>query len=489
MSQQTAFWIAHGLFGIAVIGALCADLLRRPRWAALLAGTFLIAGGSVSLVSAWAFEATLVKGVFIEGAAYSLVPGLAGVLAGLAVWADRTSPRSANRATLIALAVFGASVTAHAGDLLVLLLALEITAAATYALVALRRIGEAYESATKYLIQGSIATAALVVTVAVVIGTIEGGTGYVALNTGIDATTAPIVLAGAVLAVAALAFKASAAPFHAWAPDAYEVSSPVAGAVMAGPVKAAAVAALCLFASVAAGAGASEQVPLGLIGVDLYPLISVLAVASLLTGSIAALRQRSYLRMLGYAGVAQVGFALMALSVTSTSSALIAVTTYAVAGTGAFLFAHVAWLERPDWDGSIAGLAGFARRHPWMGLCVAWLMMSLAGIPPLLGFWGKLYAFRSTVLFSASYLDAGQLAMGWWYVIVTVAGMVSALFSVAYYGTVIRTIYASPAEGTEGERAPMNARAVLVAFGVLACALGVTMLFVPSTTVSRLFLM
>jgi len=492
MAPAIAFWVGGGLYGIAVIAGLVGDGVNRGRGSAVISGALLLVGGLVGIAHAWQSQPVFVVDTFVVGSGFSLAAGLAGVLAACAVFADRTAQpsNSGQRAALMALAALGASLASQSGDPVTLVISLEIAAASSYAIVALDRSRRSFEAATKYFVQGSVGTALLLLAVAILAGSTSSSSGYSEFNRAIaDGATTPLLL-GVVLLVAGLAFKAGAAPFHSWAPDAYESAPPSGGAVLAGAVKLSAVTALCVAVGATATSGLNADAPLGLIGVDLFPILGALSVLSIAVGSIAALRQRSYLRMLGYAGVAQVGYALMALAAASPTSALVAIATYAFATTGAFLVAQVAQNLDAEWDGTIDGLSGLARRLPFVGAAITALMLSMAGIPAFLGFWGKLQVFQSAVLVSVGLSRQGYAGIALGYALLAVVGVVGAIVSVGYYGAVVRAVYATDERTSAIDSAgPVAPRVVVFVLGAAALVLGAAPLFVPSADVIRGFLM
>lgn len=491
MTPVMGFWVSAGSYGIAALVALVGDFLGIRRPAAVLSGLVLAAGGVGGLVFAWTSTPSFVYDAFVVGAGFSVIPALAGVLGGLAVMAEGESgdSASAQRAALMALAVLGASLTAQAADLVTLVIALEIAAVSAYAIVASRRNRRSYEAAFKYFLQGSVATGILLLGIAVFAGTIDPAAGYIAINAAIGSYPRLPALFGLTLVVAALAFKAGAAPFHAWVPDAYESSPPAGAAVLSGAVKGGAVAALCAVSGAIAAAAPSAEAPYGVLGGSVFPVMGLLAVVSIVVGSLAALRQVSYVRMLGYAGVAQVGYALIALSSSSPEAALIAIATYSVAATGAFLVAHVVERVDPEWDGTIAGMRGLSTRNPLLAVWATFFMVSMAGIPPLVGFWGKFQVFVSAVSLSSGYASQGMSGQALWYAVLTAVGATGAIVSVAYYGRVVRSVFEA-APGVVRDKTPFALSRVAVAvLGIAVLVLGLVPLLIPAATVISGFLM
>jgi NADH-quinone oxidoreductase subunit N len=231
---------------------------------------------------------------------------------------------------------------------------------------------------------------------------------------------------GFVLVLSALAFKIGSFPLHSWMPDAYETAPPAAAALMASAGKVGPLAATAWLAMAVAGST----------GERLVRVVAVLAVCSIVFGNLAALRQRSLARMLAYSGIAQVGYALVAVPL--GSDALLAVVfamLYGLTAVASFLLVEALHREDDTWDGSIAGLAGLSRRSPALAASLAVIMFSLTGIPLTAGFWGKFLVFAAASV-------SGYL----WLAIVAVLGSV---VSFGYYGAAIRSAYIDEAPARE----------------------------------------
>lgn len=445
--EMLAVWmLAPALLG--AVAGIVLDAFSSRTWAlsAVLAGL-----GISTAAGAWASSA-LLGAPFVGGAAWgvlrvgSLSATLATAIFGLAVLAvlggwSVLSKREWG-GTIGALMAFGAAaswVVASSVDVTLLLIALETAAACAYALVAAGRGSRSREAAMKYFIQGSIATAffvfgmAVLVTVFIPSGDMRG----LAQALGGDVARS-VGTAGVVLLISALAFKIGAAPFHSWAPDAYESASPESAAFLASGPKLGALAALAVLGAL--------TIP-GSLLVALSTATALLGVASVLVGSVAALGQRSYTRMLGYAGVAQVGYALIAIATLHEPSVPVFFTAcYALAATGTFLSAAAFRRIRPEWDGSIASLSGIAREAPALALSTSLLLISLAGIPPLLGFWAKFAVFAGALAAAVSaFSGQAPAALGWVYAGSAVVGIIGSVVSLGYYGNVLRVLYEAPA--------------------------------------------
>lgn len=482
MSPVAAFWVSLALQGAAVIVFLLTETTARFNRSLKASGAalLLVAGGLV-LAQGWLSQPALVMTTFVTGGAFSAVAGIAVVLTGLAVAADVSDEaRSSARGSLMALAGIGAFLAVQAADIVVVIIALEVCAVSGFALVASKGTSASHEAAVKYLIQSSIATAVLILGAAALVATGVVGASYLAVNQMAGTATFAPMLLGSVLVLSGLAFKSGAAPLHAWAPDAYEVAPPAGGAVLGGVVKAASLAALVTAVGALASGGASATAPLGLLGTRVFPLVAGFAIASMVVGSTVALKQRSYLRMLGYAGVAQVGFGLMGVATGRPGAAMLAITTYAVAVVGAFIFAKAVWDVYPEWDGSVGGLRGVAQRSPALGAVAVAIMMSLAGIPPLAGFWGKFEVLRTGVTLALGLTVQGFEGLGLWYWTLVIVAVVSTMVSIAYYGSVVRAVF-DPADDTDADipRALTAAQVVAVVLAVAVVGFGVAAMAIP----------
>lgn len=460
MTPVMLFWLTFAPALLAVLIGLVADMLggRTAKAGTIGAGVLLVCGGVVGLVGGYAFGPGQVYGPFSSGVAFSAVPGLVLALAGVCVivLAGRTARRQGQTAALVALTASGSALAVASTDLVALALSLEIAAVSAYALVAVAGTRRASEAAVKYFVQGAVATGLVLVGTGVLVGAVRGGGEYRALAQGLQAAPVPSSLAALIAVAVGLAVKAGAAPFHSWAPDAYESAEPEAAAALAGAGKLGAVSALAVLAvGLASSVRTQGSVALGLsAGIGCVPALSALAVASVLVGSLAALRQRSYTRMLGYAGVAQVGYALIAAASMSAGGAILLVATYAVATTGVFVAAGTFRALRPDWDGTIEGLSGVGRQSRLVGLSVTVLLMSLAGIPPLVGFWGKFQAFGSAVAMAVGMATGHATALEALYIALASVGVVGSVVSLGYYGAVVRALYSASPRGAEDAEYP-----------------------------------
>ncbi|WP_333715119.1 NADH-quinone oxidoreductase subunit NuoN [Yoonia sp.] len=336
---------------------------------------------------------------------------------------------------LVALAVVGMMVMVSAGDLMALYMGLELQSLALYVVAALRRDSvKSTEAGLKYFVLGALSSGLLLYGASLTYG-YTGTT----LFSGIIAATEDGVslglLFGLVFLMAGFAFKVSAAPFHMWTPDVYEGSPTPVTAFFATAPK---VAAMALFARVVHDAFG------GVVG-DWQQIVAFLAVASMFLGAIAAIGQRNIKRLMAYSSIAHMGFALMGLAAGTAfgvQAMLIYMAIYVTMNIGTFAF--ILSMER---DGrpvtDIDALKMFSKKQPLRALAMLVLLFSLAGVPPMVGFFGKLYVLR------AAY-DGG---LAW----LAVAGVIASVIGAFYYLRIVYFMYF----GEEGEQLDSKMNPVL----------------------------
>jgi NADH-quinone oxidoreductase subunit N len=331
---------------------------------------------------------------------------------------------------LVLFAVAGMMMVGHASHLLSLLIGIETMSLASYLLVASwRRQALGAEGALKYLLLGAFAAGFLVYGTALVYGTTGGAMSYAAIGTAAGrAAGNPLFVIGLYFLIVGLLFKIAAAPFHMWAPDAYQgAPTPVTGLMAAG-VKAAAMAGLLRLLG---AAFADTGLTLGHAG-----WVRILALVSLVTmtwGNLAALRQDNVKRMLAYSSIAHAGYLLVGVAAMGVRldgaqpAVLVYLAAYALTSLG--LFAVVSWVGRRDDERStVADWSGLARKRPAVALAMAVLLLSLAGVPPTGGFFAKFYVFRAAI-------QSSDLT---WLV---VAAVINSVISVYYYLRIVIAMY------------------------------------------------
>ena len=332
---------------------------------------------------------------------------------------------------LVLFATVGMIIMAAANDLIVFFLGLETMSVAVYILTGMwRASSRSGEAAMKYFLIGAFATGFLLYGIALIYGA-TGSTNLneISANLVEPMTDWPLYLAGGVLLLLiGFAFKVGAVPFHFWIPDVYEgAPTPVAG-FMSVAVKAAAFAAWARILMHQLSPFESEwAVPLWL-----------MAIATMTVGNLLALSQTSVKRMLAYSSIAHAGYLLIALFVGEEWGGLpllYYLLTYTFMTVGAF----AVLTNLTDSDGpreNYSDFAGLGFKRPFLGAAMSLFMLSLAGFPPLAGFTGKFYVFRSAVL-------AGHT-------ILAIIGVLNSLLSVIYYLRVVVAMYMEEG-GVEGK--------------------------------------
>ena len=321
---------------------------------------------------------------------------------------------------LVTLAVIGMMVMVSAGDLIALYMGLELQSLALYVIASLRRDSvRSTEAGFKYFILGALSSGLLLYGASLTYG-YAGTTLFSGIIETATAGEMPLgLLFGLVFVMAGLAFKVSAAPFHMWTPDVYEGAPTPITALFATAPK---VAAMALFARVVHDAfGAAVG--------DWQQIVAFLAVLSMFVGAVAAIGQTDIKRLMAYSSISHMGFALMGLAAGTeqgVTAMLIYMAIYVTMNIGTFAF--ILSMEkdgRPVTD--ISALSSFASREGAKALALLVLMFSLAGVPPLVGFFGK-YA----VLWAA--VEAG---MAW----LAIAGVIASVIGAYYYLRIVYLMY------------------------------------------------
>ncbi|HSC87441.1 MAG TPA: NADH-quinone oxidoreductase subunit N [Polyangiaceae bacterium] len=304
---------------------------------------------------------------------------------------------------LLVFSTVGAQALVASGDLLSLFVALETMSLGVYAMIGMRRASpRASEAALKYFLLGSFAAAILLFGGALLYGA-TGHTDLVGIGQSIRSLNgdellgkAGLVLVGLALILVGLCFKVSAVPFHMWTPDAYEGAPTPTTGYMGALVKSAAFAVMLRVLLVAFG-----DPRLASWGSGWPPVVGGLAVTSMFVANFIAGRQESVKRMLAYSSIAHAGYAMVGIVAASRdagaqSSVLFYMAGYALSTVGAF--GALALAGRFGAEAvSYEDLAGLGRRHPAVALAFSFFLVSLAGVPPTAGFFGKFYVFKAAI--------------------------------------------------------------------------------------------
>src|SRR6056297_3992770 len=355
---------------------------------------------------------------------------------------------------LIALSVVGMMVMVSAGDLMALYMGLELQSLALYVVASMRRDSiKSTEAGLKYFVLGALSSGLLLFGASLVYG-FAGTTLFSGILNAAEGQAPVGLLIGLVLVISGLAFKVSAVPFHMWTPDVYEGAPTPITAFFATAPK---VAALALFARVVHDAFG------GVVG-DWQQVLAVLSLLSMFLGAVAAIGQTDIKRLMAYSSIAHMGYALMGLAagtVFGVQAMLIYMAIYVTMNIGTFAF--ILSMER---DGQavtdIRSLNMYSRAQPGRAMAMLILLFSLAGVPPLLGFFGKLYVLRA----------AYEGGLAW----LAVAGVIASVIGAFYYLRIVFYMYF----GEEGETLETGRSPVQWAFLMASAAvmlLGIVNMF------------
>lgn len=357
--------------------------------------------------------------------------------------------------------LLGQMVMISAGNLLVVYLGLELMSLSLYALTALRRDHSmSTEAAMKYFVLGALASGFLLYGMSMVyggVGTLD--LADIARKYAAGQVNSTVLVFGVVFIVAGLAFKFGAVPFHMWLPDVYQ-GAPTAASLLiaAGPKLAAFAIAFRLLAD-------------GMLGVAQHwqQMLIVLAVLSLVLGNLIAIAQTNLKRMLAYSTISQIGFVLLGMASgvvggktdatpDAFGSSMFYVITYVLTTLGTFGLIQL--LARRGFESDeIADLRGLNRRSPWLAFTMLVMMFSLAGIPPFVGFYGKLFVLQAV-------LHAGHL---WLAVLAVLFSLVGAF----YYLRVVKVMYFDEPLDHSAIPVELDARLAMGVNGLIVLMLGI----------------
>ncbi|MBC8334632.1 MAG: NADH-quinone oxidoreductase subunit N [Anaerolineae bacterium] len=333
--------------------------------------------------------------------------------------------------SLILFSIVGMMLMAQAADLIVVFIALELLSIPLYVLAAFANTNAASEEAgIKYFLLGAFSGGFVVYGIALVFGATQT-TAIIEIAAAAQAGTAniPLMLAGSALIMVGFGFKVAAVPFHMWTPDVYQGAPTPVTAFMAAGAKIAGFAALMRVFSTAFPSLAA----------DLTPVLAILAALTMIVGNVVAVAQTNVKRMLAYSSIAHAGYILMAfvafgnpeVAPTAIAAGIFYLVTYAVTNFGSW--GIVIALEEAEGKGlELDDYAGLGRKNPLMAAAMTVFMFSLAGIPPTLGLWGKIYLFSAVVA-----VDFYWLA---------IIGVLTSLISAFYYLRLVVIMYMKDGE-------------------------------------------
>jgi NADH-quinone oxidoreductase subunit N len=417
-----------GIVAIMLLDLFASFKDRAQRVNALMVLALVVLAGVAALASATGFDAPryAFSGMFVADQMSSVlkVALLISVAVLLVYSRDYLVARNLFTGEFVLLLLFatlGMMVMVSANHFVTLYLGLEILALSTYAMVALNRDSAiSTEAAMKYFILGALASGLLLYGMSMIYGgTASLDVATVAKTIEFSRANDPLVAFGLVFVVAGLAFKLGVVPFHMWVPDVYQ-GAPTPMTLFIG--SASKVAAFGFFVRILgdALAGASS---------DWSMMLVVLCVASLAVGNIIAIAQTNIKRMLAYSTISHMGFLLLGILAATKNgyaASMFYIITYALMSLGAF--GIIMLLSRPGFEAdSLDDLKGLNQRSPWVAFLMLVMMMSMAGIPPFVGFFAKL-----------AVLEAALAAGYTWLVVYAVLMSVIGAF---YYLRVLKLMY------------------------------------------------
>jgi NADH-quinone oxidoreductase subunit N len=366
---------------------------------------------------------------------------------------------------LILLAAVGMLFLVSSDDILMIFISLELTSLSLYILAAFnKRSRNSAEAALKYFLFGGMSAAFTLFGLSLLYG-LSGATNLGQIAAAIRGPKLdPLLLLAIVMTVTGLGFKVAAAPFHLWAPDAYQGAPAPSAALIASGSK---VAGFFILARVmmvgfkgAEGSGAWQAYVPGWV-----PVLAIMAAASMVLGNLAAIIQSRVRRLLAYSAIAHAGYMLLGVlshGQQGLAALVYYVVTYGLATLGAFGVVSV--VEGRAGEDRLADFAGLSRRAPVLSFCMLVFMLSLAGIPPLAGFFGKFYVF-------ASALNTAPASLGLlWLVVIALALSAVSLY---YYLQVLKQIYvAEPGADAGALTTPVPSQVALLLLALAVVVLG-----------------
>jgi NADH-quinone oxidoreductase subunit N len=352
---------------------------------------------------------------------------------------------------LILFAVLGMGLMVSAGDLLTLYIGLELSSLAAYVLAAFLRTDErSAEAGLKYFVLGALASGILLFGVSLLYG-FTGTTSFPGIQAALDGPLSHGATFGLVFVLAGLAFKIAAVPFHMWTPDVYEgAPTPVTAFFATSPN----IAAMALLMRISLEAFGNQLQAW-------QPIVIFAALASIIFGALGAIGQRNVKRLLAYSAINNVGFILIGLAAATpqgASSMLVYLAIYNAMSIGSFVAVLMLKNAQGEPVEEIAQLAGLSRTRPLLAAALAVMMFSLAGIPPLFGFWGKFVVFQAAV--QANLIPLAAI------------GIAASVIGAFYYLKIVKIMYFDEPAGTIIGRSEWSHGAILTAATVVLSPLG-----------------
>jgi NADH-quinone oxidoreductase subunit N len=413
--------LALGGMGLLMVGVFIGD--KQEKWVTCLAVALLIVTGALVVFrpsGGMAFNGALKIDDFSRFSKVLVLGGAALVLVMGQSFLQREKLGRFEFPVLVVLSVLGMMVMASAADFLTLYLGLELQSLALYVLAAFDRDNvRSTEAGLKYFVLGALSSGMMLYGISLIYG-FTGTTSFanVAMIVGAGQLSIGLIF-GLVFLIAGLAFKVSAVPFHMWTPDVYEgAPTPITAFFAASPK----IAAMALFsrAVIEAFPGALDQ---------WRQIVIFISILSMVLGAFAAIGQNNIKRLMAYSSIANMGYILVGLAAGTpqgVQGVLIYLAIYLITNLG--IFACILAMRRgPHMVENISDLAGIAQTQPGYAFVFAMLMFSLAGIPPLAGFFAKFYVFLAAI-------QAGLYPLA-------VIGVVASVVGAYYYVRIVKIIY------------------------------------------------
>jgi NADH-quinone oxidoreductase subunit N len=436
-----------GAIGLMMVAAFAG---RRATGVVSWLAVLLLVGATVALIGAPSNAGPVFGGLIAADGFASFGKAIIFPSAAVAIlmahgWFERGTEHGSEYPVLILFSAVGMAVMVSATNLMSLYVGLELQSLAAYVLASYRRMDDrSAEAGLKYFVLGALASGILLYGISLIYG-FTGTMSFAGLSAAFarEGVQSLGLLFGLVFLLAGIAFKVSAVPFHMWTPDVYEGAPTPVTAFFATAPKAAAV--LMAVRVCIEGLGPA---------IDAWRQIVIFAaLASIFLGAVAAYGQTNIKRLLAYSSINNVGFALIGLAAggaIGASSVLFYMAVYVVMTLGAFLC--VLWMRDANGEPveDLASLSGLSQTRPGFALAMFIFMFSLAGVPPMFGFWAKLVVFNAAV-------EAGLLALA-------VAGILGTVVGAYYYLKVVKIMYLDePAAPYARRPAPIEGLMMLVA--------------------------
>ncbi|WP_374530011.1 NADH-quinone oxidoreductase subunit NuoN [Novosphingobium sp.] len=429
---------------------------RAVTWAAaavLVAAILLVApaltGTSAAEVSA--FGGLFAADSFAAFAKVLIYIAAAATLVVAPPYFDKVGAMRAEYPVLVLFAALGMGIMVSAQNLLTLYIGLELNSLAAYVLAAFLKSDErSAEAGLKYFVLGALASGILLFGMSLTYG-FTGTTSYSGIAAALTGGISKGALFGLTFVLAGLAFKISAVPFHMWTPDVYEGAPTPVTAFFASAPK---VAALGLTMRVALEAFGPQSAAW-------QQIVIFAAVASIVVGALGAIGQGNIKRLLAYSSINNVGFILVGLSAATpqgASAMLVYLAIYVAMTIGGFVAALMLRDAQGNQVEAIADIAGLSRTRPLIALGLAMVMFSLAGIPPLFGFWGKFVVFQAAV-------QAGMVPLA-------ALGIAASVIGAFYYLKVVKVMYFDEPAGKVTGTSDMTHAVLLAASALFISPLG-----------------